>query len=223
MSGRVAGQVYANNKGGAYVRRFSVPTNPSTPRQQAQRTLLATASAAWRNLTQPQRDAWKAWAQTHPVINRLGSAIILSGQGAFVQINSNVQTYDAPSYPQTPPPTPPTFNAPCVDPTGLTATAGANTITIVIPANVVAGDIIGIYATPPISAGRTTAKEKERLIEAHTVTAGEVIALLIDFSAAYKLVWGNLTGQVGQRVLADFYCYSSGLLNVAITGDTLVV
>ena len=89
MSGRVAGTVYSRNKGGSYIRRFSVPVNASTLFQQGVRSSLAAASSAWRDLTPSVQQAWVAWASTHPVIDRLGAAIQLTGQQAFVQANRN--------------------------------------------------------------------------------------------------------------------------------------
>ena len=89
ISGRIAGTVHARNRGGSYIRRFSVPVNPSTTFQQQIRSSLATASAAWRNLSAGVQLAWGAWAETHPVIDRLGAAIKLSGAQAFVAVNRN--------------------------------------------------------------------------------------------------------------------------------------
>jgi hypothetical protein len=87
LSGKLNGTVYSHNKGGAYIRKLGIPTNPTTARQTAMRTLMSTNSRAWNGLTVAQRAAWALYAVANPVINRLGDSITLSGIAAFNRIN----------------------------------------------------------------------------------------------------------------------------------------
>lgn len=214
MSGRVAGQVYAHNKGGAYVRRFSVPTNPSSQRQQDQRTIFGNASAAWRNLTNIQMDAWKAWAQTHPVINRLGAAIILSGQGAYVQINSNYATYEPLATPGSLPPPDPVFHQPVESIGTFSAAVTGPAMTFSLGASMAAGDTVVMYASPPISPGRNVAPDKMRLLRPHVLSSGEITAGVLDVTTLYQIVWGDFSGSVGSKIIAQWYPYSNGQIGV---------
>lgn len=90
LSGSVGGTTASRNKGGQYFRNRAIPTNPNSTAQQTVRTNLATASAAWSGLTAGQRQAWVEWARQNPVINNLGNSVLLSGQQAYIQLNSRI-------------------------------------------------------------------------------------------------------------------------------------
>lgn len=90
VSGRVAGVVFARNRGGAYVRNGPSPVQPRTIYQQAVRNALAVASAAWNDLTDNQRQAWSEWAKLNPIKNRIGESVTLQGNAAYVQLNSRL-------------------------------------------------------------------------------------------------------------------------------------
>lgn len=84
-SGSIGGTTYAHNRGGMYRRARSIPTNPNSTRQQAVRSYLASAVAAWGGtLTAANRESWEAWAANTPTTNSLGDALILTGQQAYI-------------------------------------------------------------------------------------------------------------------------------------------
>lgn len=95
FSGAAGGIVASRNKGGAYLRRRAVPTNPNTALQQARRSGLAAAAINWGNLTDAQRSAWAAYAAGTPTIDRIGQTIILSGQQAYVRVKAAWLAYNA--------------------------------------------------------------------------------------------------------------------------------
>ncbi len=223
ISGRVAGNVFAHNKGGAYMRRFSVPTNPSTTRQQAVRSSFGQAASGWKLLTQLQRDAWGAWAQTHPVINRLGAALTLSGIGAYVQIANNAAVYegDGTLYPD--PPAAPTFFPP--DSLTLSAVADESADTLVLTQGVAAAaDVLwGVWASPPVSAGRANPKDKQRLIGAFSAPSAGVYPLAIPLTTEYHSVWGSLASRTGDVIFLTLYQENLGQLSVGFTIAVTVV
>lgn len=88
MSGSIAGNVYSHNKGGSYVRRKTIPTNPGTVRQQTVRGRLADFAQRWGQLTSDQRQGWNDYAATHPIIDRQGSSMNISGESMFVRLNA---------------------------------------------------------------------------------------------------------------------------------------
>lgn len=89
-SGSIGGTVYSHNRYGAYVRNRAIPTNPNTVPQQNARSRLATQSSAWQQLTGAQQLAWKSWANQNPITNALGAQQVLTGQAAFVQLNTRL-------------------------------------------------------------------------------------------------------------------------------------
>lgn len=86
--GTLAGNIFSRNKGGAYVKKFTIPTNPQTQAQLAIRAIFSQISTAWSGLTQAQRDGWIARAATIPFENSVGDEYFLSGKGLFQKVNT---------------------------------------------------------------------------------------------------------------------------------------
>ena len=209
ISGRTAGTVFSRNKGGAYMRRFSIPTNPQTSKQDQARNRLSTASAAWRNLTQPQRDAWSAWALTHPVVDRLGASIVLTGHQAFVKIRTNAAIVGDATITVSPP-ADPTFKNPVLN--GVVGLdISEEEVNVGVGVALAEGDVLAIYATPPVSPGVTNAAAQERLVAIITIGNGGLAKdATIDLSDEYAEVFGALNGALGKKVMARGYFYSKG-------------
>jgi hypothetical protein len=80
--------VWSHNRAGPYVRNRAVPTNPNTARQIAVRENAQTLSIAWFvDLTTDQRANWENYAANVAWTNKLGQAIVLTGQNHFVRSN----------------------------------------------------------------------------------------------------------------------------------------
>jgi hypothetical protein len=90
ISGRIGGSVYSHNRGGAYIRNGTIPVAVSTPDAIAAKNRLTTLSRNWSGLTDDQRQAWRTWAGTNPVTNRLGNKITLAGHMAYMQVNARL-------------------------------------------------------------------------------------------------------------------------------------
>ena len=90
ISGKVAGNVFAHNKGGQYLRQFVTPTNPSTPFQGLFRTFFGALASRWANdLSDAQRAAWTLYGVNTPVINRVGNSVIRDGLNWYISSNVN--------------------------------------------------------------------------------------------------------------------------------------
>lgn len=88
-SGSIAGVTASRNKGGTYFRQRAMPINPNTAQQQAVKTAFSEIVSRWRDvLTAAQRDAWTAYAQSTPLINRIGEARIVPGLSMYVRSNT---------------------------------------------------------------------------------------------------------------------------------------
>lgn len=222
ISGRTAGTVFSRNKGGAYMRRFSVPTNPATQKQDAARNKLSNASSGWRNLTQAQRAAWNAWALTNPIIDRLGAAVVMSGHQAYVKINCNAQIVGLGIAFLNPP------AAPVFKPGILAQEANfdqsGNVLELETVEDFAIGDKIAFYASPPVSPGVTNTASQERLIAVATLTAalggGDPWPVTIN---DYAAVFGSTAGAVGKKVNFRAYFYSQGQFGQAAQAVAIIV
>lgn len=88
-SGKVRGLVASHNKGGAYFRGKTIPTNPRTAGQVAARSRLSSLINRFRaNLTGAQRSAWAVFAANTSVTDTLGNSMSLSGPNWYVKANT---------------------------------------------------------------------------------------------------------------------------------------
>lgn len=179
QSGSVGARTSSRNRSGQYVRQRAIPTQPRTPAQVAARASLADQSAAWRGLTDPQRAAWNAFAQSFTVTNSLGTTINLTGAQCFVKVNTvNVKNGVSAV---TAPPALPSFLATTI--TGLTATAGTPLLSLAGAAPA-AGTLFMIYGSPQLSAGVSFNGKYVYLATSQTFTAG-AMSILTPYVARY--------------------------------------
>ncbi len=220
MSGKLGGNVFARNKGGAYTRNWVKPTNPSTVAQQNQRNTLALKSAAWRNITDSERSSWKSWADDNPVLDRLGSSIVLSGAQAFTKININ-RDNATDSSTQAEVPAAPTFTADIMDTSSsLTISISGNQLEIPLGTGAAASQVVFVFASKPVSAGVTNTNSAMRLVKVATLDSTDISNGFIDVESEYVSVFGTLVGKSGLRINTSNKEYSEGQLNTAqdVTG-----
>lgn len=87
-SGSVGGLTASHNKGGAYFRRRSVPTDPASADQVVVRGLLGNLAQEWNDtLTQSQRSGWDTYAANVSWVDSLGQSIQLSGINHYIRSN----------------------------------------------------------------------------------------------------------------------------------------
>ena len=92
MSGSIAGNTYARNRYGNYVRAKTKPINPNTDRQAAVRAAIATLTARWSQVvTDVQRTAWNLYASSVNMKNKLGEVVKLSGFNHYIRSNAILQ------------------------------------------------------------------------------------------------------------------------------------
>ncbi len=87
IRGSIAGTTYSRNGNSAYIRNKAIPVNPRSPGQTVSRTAMGYVAALWRSLTEAQRTAWKALAQTVPYTNAVGDSSFYSGFQLFMKLN----------------------------------------------------------------------------------------------------------------------------------------
>lgn len=87
-SGSIAGIVYSHNLGGLYTRARAIPTNPNTPYQAVIRALVAQLSNRWvTTLTEPQRQAWKTYADAVKLPDALGELRVIPPLAHYCRSN----------------------------------------------------------------------------------------------------------------------------------------
>lgn len=89
MTGSIAGNTFARNRYGNYVRARTKPTNPNTGLQNAVRTALSQLTVRWaQTLTADQRTAWNLYGANVVMTNKLGESMNLSGFNHYIRSNS---------------------------------------------------------------------------------------------------------------------------------------
>lgn len=91
MSGSMAGNTYARNRSGNYVRARTKPVNPNTARQVAVRSSLTYLTERWsETLTDDQRIAWNLYAASVTMKNRVAEDIKLTGFNHYLRSNTHL-------------------------------------------------------------------------------------------------------------------------------------
>lgn len=89
ISGSIAGNTFARNRSGNYMRARTTPVNPNTQRQIDIRTIIADLSEAWHDdLSPAHRAAWNDYASAIAMTNKLGETIHITGFNHFIRSNS---------------------------------------------------------------------------------------------------------------------------------------
>src|SRR5690606_18445246 len=157
VRGTIAATTFARNKGGAVIRNRITPINRRSPAQTARRQSLASLASSFRGLSQAQIAAWNAAAANFPQSDNLGQTIYLSGEQLYVRVNANLILIEEAQI--TDPPNPVSFDA--VAFTSLTATADDQNISLAFTPTVPTGQQLVVYASRPLSAGKSFVPESE--------------------------------------------------------------
>lgn len=109
FSGKLGGMVFSRNKGGAYVRKFVTPINPSTSKQRTVRERFSQRALEFRALPAETKAMWAEYVQTYysPLTGSgKGNALnaFVSCRQAVDNANSVAQqtTFDVSTNPTTP-------------------------------------------------------------------------------------------------------------------------
>lgn len=97
QSGSQADTVASHNRAGQYYRNRRMPTQPvGSGRRAFIRNAFGAASAQWGLLSGAEQAAWTSFAAGHPVTDRLGQSIILTGQQIFVRCTTTLNNVGLP-------------------------------------------------------------------------------------------------------------------------------
>jgi len=161
-----------------------MPTQPNTAKQTTVRTNLATASNAWgATLTDAERIAWNDFATAFPITDRLGQVLQLTGQQAFVRLNSRLLNAGE-SIITTAPTDQDVTDVTSITPT-VTVTGPVMSLAF-DPSPLASTDLLIIRATPAFSAGKSYFTNALRDIQ---ITAAAA-ATPIDVAASWVTAFG---------------------------------
>ncbi len=190
--GRIGGNIASRNGSGAYLKKFTNPTNPQSTAQMDVRSLFSTVAQGWRTLTQAQRDEWNTTAPLRPQEDSLGNEFFLSGFGLYAKFNNALRQLGIAG-----------IGSPAalgtvveLDDLALVVADAAATATLTWTTAQPTTQSMGIFATAGLSAGAESTKQEFKLV---SVFAGDGILVTVEFSTAYEAVFGTLPA-LGERM-----------------------
>ncbi len=196
-SGKIGGHVASKNRGGAYLRTKTTPSNPNTAAQAAARGILSSLSQGWSSLTDSQRAGWNAAVSDFSSTDIFGDIKNPTGLNLYIKLNTNlINTGQAQL-----------TNAPAKMEILFSPLDRAqydisdNILEVVLSDAAMDGAVVLISATPPLPAGVSYAKNKFRVIGYGTVAGG-----IVESNGLYTDKFGALVTtdnvQVSYKVIA---------------------
>lgn len=180
--GKLGGQVFSKNRGGAYVRTKVTPSNAQTSFQTAVRAILTFLSSNFRSLTAAQILAWNNAVSDFTGTDIFGDVKTPSGIDLYVRLNANIAKVGGAYITDPPLPT----NVPQLTGIAVSAAAGAGTVSISADqATVGAGLHLYVEATPCLSQGKSFVKSEFRAIGFSAANAALPYAAGADYVAKF--------------------------------------
>lgn len=212
--GKLNGSVASRNRYGDYFRNKTTPVNAQTDYQQNVRASLANWSRQWRGLSQEQREAWDALAESRPFTDIFGDQHMYSGFNLYIKVNQQSTVIGIPGSDNPPP------NEPA--PTNLGG--------IVLDSNTISqvgfstreqpgtNDIIIVYGAANYSAGKKYVKNLYKYLGAFSATSiqpidvtDELVTRFGDLQAGYGVSLRVTTFNTISRIMGTPYSASAVL------------
>jgi len=214
---KIGGHVASKNRSGSYFRTKVTPVNPQSTSQASVRSRLAGLSSGWRALTAAQRAAWNAAVSDFSKTDIFGDIKVPTGFNLYQRLNNNLLAIGAAAIS-----VPPLATA--VDSfTSMSLAAEDGTVaeafTITYAPAIAADHKVKVFATPPMSAGKSFVKSEYRLIGV-IATAD---ASPLDYLSEYQAKFGS-TGSAGQKIFVKMVQIesSTGIQGIAISASAIV-
>lgn len=208
QSGSVGGVTSSRNRYGQYRRSRATPVNPNSSAQGTVRARLAANSAAWRAITELQRQGWRDLAQSMNRTDSLGQVNPMTGFAAFCSVNQNLLEAGSATVDDAPVlSTPDALTSATVTTTGGTLSV-AYTVT-----PLATGAKLQVYASPQRSAGRNYNSDY-RLIFTSAAAAASPANILSAYTAKFGApVVGN---KIFLRLRVSIDGFLSGPLDTSV-------
>lgn len=213
--GKLGGQVFSKNRGGAYVRTKVTPSNAQTPFQTAVRGILTFFASNFRALTDNQILAWNNAVSDFTGTDIFGDVKTPSGIDLYVKLNANLAKVGESAISNPPLPS----NVSQLTGISVVAAAGAGTVSISADqATVGAGQRMYIEATPNLSPGKSFVKSEFRAIGYTGVNAGLPFAAGTDYTTKF----GNMVAGQKLFVRVQTVDIATGLVSLKQTTFCIV-
>lgn len=200
-SGSYQGITSSRNRFGQYVRTRAIPVNPSSVAQGQVRARMSQNSAAWRALTDAQREGWESLGSQMTRTDALGQPYALNGFAAYCSVNNNkLNAGDATVAAA------PTLDTPLTLSTVTISTTGGTLSVAYTATPMPASTKLFIFASPQRNAGRAYESDF-RLIAVTAAAAASPHNLL----AAYSARLGAPV--VGSRIFFQLVSYRAGFVS----------
>lgn len=187
--GSIAGNVYARNRGGAYIRNRTKPVNAPTVPQSEIRQRFAGTMSVFSSLTAGAVQSWNVLAESTTRKNRLGESYTPTGVQLFMELNLNLQASGQSIIGEAPAAEPET--APAIDVNTLAVVAeetgdALTTFTVSADLMTAAGKVI-IESSQPFQQRQSSSSVKYRSIGA-IAASGSPVSVLTGFTDAYGAI-----------------------------------
>lgn len=90
IRGKIGGTVYSRNASGAYIRKFTKPTNANTLIQNSARNVFTVVASAFRDLTNVQRQTWESMRTFYTRTDSVGNVITPTASQLYARINGKL-------------------------------------------------------------------------------------------------------------------------------------
>lgn len=201
--GKIGGTVFAKNKGGAYARNKVTPSNPNTSFQQTVRSIFGSVSAAWRGLTNSQREAWNAAVLDWTTTNVFADVLVPSGKALFQRLNTSLANAGIAILEDVP--VPQAF--PFQQLNSVSAVAASDTILASFSSAGAEGQSYTFYGSPRQSGATTNVSNQMRRIGTF---GGANLPTGADLYAAYVARFGDLVAGDVFNIACDLLLDATG-------------
>lgn len=213
---KIGGHVASKNRAGNYLRTKVTPVNPKTSFQSAIRNRLAGLSQAWKSLTAAQRLAWNAAVSDYSKTDIFGDIKSPSGFNLHQKLNNNLLNVGESAI--TTPPVPGSVHS--FTSLALSCVTGTPAMTLTFAAAIPATDKVKVFATAPMSQGRSFVKSQYRQI---TVLSNSSTSPF-NLKTAYDAKFGAPT-ENGLKIFVKLVCVNvtTGQEGTPISASTITI
>jgi hypothetical protein len=170
-SGKIGGHVVAKNRGGAYLRTKTTPTNPNTSYQAAARANLSAFATAWKLLSEANRLSWANAVTQWKSTDIFGDIKNPSGINLYTKVNLNLASIGVAALNTAPS----KLEIPFSPLLSAVIDISDNETVLSFDNSDIDGKAVQVWGTPAVSQGVSFVKNQYRAFAYGTVGAGELV------------------------------------------------
>jgi hypothetical protein len=195
-SGKLGGQVFSKNRGGAYVRTKVTPSNPQTTAQMNVRGIFASISSAWSGLAESSRQSFNNLVDAYASTDIFGDLRNPSGKALFQRLNQNLEISDQAQITVCVPPS----AVPFANLQSALGDASAPSLDVLTNGETT-GSTVVVWATPGLSQGTTFVKNRLRQLAVFPGDDAGTFDIYNEYLAKYGVPVVGANIYIGVRVI----------------------